>query len=89
LERENVIGIIEITISRIAVLSIPKMRLWKSSFKDYQLKSGMEIWILALRTSGRSPQKKRLRSFTTKGEDRPTVRVDDTYEERVKQQTQH
>ena len=29
-----------------------KMRLWKESFKDYRLKSGMGIWILALRTSG-------------------------------------
>jgi len=57
--------------------------------EHYHLKESIIKEERQVRISGRSPQKKRLRSFTTKGEDRPTVRVDDTYDERVKQQTQH
>ena len=58
-------------------------------FIDLRLKSSNLKERPRITPSGRSPQKKRLRSFSAKGEDRPTVRVDDTYDERVKQQTQH
>jgi hypothetical protein len=58
LERENFIRNVELMIPEVPNLSILKKGCENYLFEDYHLKSGILIWILTLKTTGRSPQEK-------------------------------
>jgi len=49
LERQRSVRIVELTISKVTILSMLKRKLWKLSFRHYLLKAGIPMWIFALR----------------------------------------